>query len=98
MRRTVIRSALAVVMLCILNHAAVRAQDSSSEKVSSEKDSSEKEIEHYRAMISDPMSNPGYLAVDRGEILWAEKRGSNNVSLEGCDLGLGAGKLEGAYA
>jgi L-cysteine S-thiosulfotransferase len=102
MRRTVIRSALAVVMLCILSHAAVRAQDSSekvsSEKVSSEKDSSEKEIEHYRAMISDPMSNPGYLAVDRGEILWAEKRGSKNVSLEGCDLGLGAGKLEGAYA
>jgi sulfur-oxidizing protein SoxA len=94
-------------MLCILSHATVRAQDSSgkdssgkdsSEKVSSEKASSEKEIEHYRAMISDPMSNPGYLAVDRGEILWAEKRGSKNVSLEGCDLGLGAGKLEGAYA
>lgn len=61
-------------------------------------DASEKEIEHYREMLSDPMSNPGYLAVDRGEILWAQKRGSNNVSLEGCDLGLGPGKLEGAYA
>jgi L-cysteine S-thiosulfotransferase len=61
-------------------------------------DASEKEIERYRAMISDPMSNPGYLAVDRGEALWAEKRGTRNVSLEGCDLGLGAGKLEGAYA
>src|SRR5258708_32111789 len=44
------------------------------------------------------MSNPGFLAVDRGEILWAEKRGTKNVSLEGCDLGLGAGKLEGAFA
>ena len=32
----------------------------------------EKEIERYRAMISDPMSNPGFLAVDRGEALWAE--------------------------
>jgi len=61
-------------------------------------DASEKEIERYRAMISDPMSNPGFLAVDRGEQLWAEKRGAKNVSLEGCDLGLGAGKLEGVYA
>ncbi len=61
-------------------------------------DAAEKEIERYRAMISDPMSNPGYLAVDRGENLWQEKRGSKNVSLEGCDLGLGAGKLDGAFA
>lgn len=61
-------------------------------------DAAEKEIEKYRAMISDPMSNPGYLAVDRGEALWQEKRGSKGVSLEGCDLGLGAGKLEGAFA
>lgn len=61
-------------------------------------DASEKEIERYRAMINDPMANPGYLAVDRGEALWAEKRGKNNVSLETCDLGQGPGKLEGAYA
>ena len=32
------------------------------------------------------------------KILWSEKRGTKNVSLEGCDLGLGAGKLEGAFA
>jgi L-cysteine S-thiosulfotransferase len=61
-------------------------------------DEAEKEIEKYRAMISDPMSNPGYLAVDRGEVLWHEKRGTKGVSLEGCDLGVGAGKLEGAFA
>jgi len=61
-------------------------------------DATEAEIERYRAMISDPMSNPGYLAVDRGEVLWQEKRGAKGVSLEGCDLGLGAGKLEGAFA
>ena len=61
-------------------------------------DAAEKEIEKYRAMISDPMSNPGYLAVDRGEAIWREKRGAKGVSLEGCDLGLGAGKLEGAFA
>ena len=61
-------------------------------------DASEKEIERYRAMISDPMSNPGYLAVDRGEVLWSEKRGTKNVSLEACDLGQGSGKVEGAFA
>lgn len=61
-------------------------------------DESEKEIERYRQMLSDPFSNPGFLAVDRGEALWAEKRGTKNVSLEGCDLGEGPGKLEGAFA
>ena len=59
---------------------------------------SEKEIERYRAMISDPFSNPGFLNVDRGEILWRKAGGTNNVSLEACDLGLGAGKLVGAFA
>lgn len=73
----------------MLAHAAAIAQTL---------DASEKEIERYRAMISDPMSNPGYLNVDRGEALWATPRGAKNVSLETCDLGLGAGKLEGAYA
>lgn len=58
----------------------------------------EKELEKYRAMINDPMSNPGYLNVDRGEVLWSLKRGAKNVSLEACDLGMGPGKLEGAYA
>ncbi len=69
-----------------LAHAQATAQDS------------EKEIERYRAMISDPFSNPGFLNVDRGEILWRKTGGTNNVSLEACDLGLGAGKLVGAYA
>ena len=58
----------------------------------------EKEIERYRAMISDPFSNPAFLNVDRGEILWKTARGTKNVSLEQCDLGEGAGKVEGAYA
>ena len=61
-------------------------------------DESEKEIERYRQMIEDPMANPGYLNVDRGEVLWSEPRGTRNVSLESCDLGEGPGKLEGAYA
>jgi sulfur-oxidizing protein SoxA len=61
-------------------------------------DESEREIERYRAMINDPMANPGYLAVDRGEVLWVQARGTKAVSLEACDLGEGPGKLEGAYA
>jgi sulfur-oxidizing protein SoxA len=44
------------------------------------------------------MANPGYLSVDRGEALWSEPRGSKNVSLERCDLGMGPGVLAGAYA
>ena len=49
-------------------------------------------------MISDPFANPGYLNVDRGEVLWALVRGTKNVSLKACDLGEGPGKVEGAYA
>lgn len=66
--------------------------------VAQTQDESEREIERYRAMINDPMANPGYLAVDRGEVLWAQARGTKAVSLEACDLGEGPGKLEGAYA
>lgn len=76
------------VAVAIGANIAGRAQD----------DASEREIERYRKMISDPTSNPGFLAVDRGEALWATKRGRNDVSLETCDLGEGPGKLEGAYA
>lgn len=61
-------------------------------------DNAEKEIERYREMISDPFSNPGFLFVDRGEALWKLARGEKKVSLETCDLGMGPGKLEGAFA
>ena len=87
MRQTTIRSAIAFAILMCASGTPVHAQDAS-----------EKEIERYRAMISDPMSNPGFLAVDRGEVLWSQKRGTKDVSLETCDLGQGPGKLEGAFA
>lgn len=61
-------------------------------------DTTEQEIERYRAMISDPMANPAFLNVDRGEALWARPSGTKNVSLQGCDLGEGPGKLAGSYA
>ncbi|WP_029889391.1 sulfur oxidation c-type cytochrome SoxA [Polycyclovorans algicola] len=50
----------------------------------------------YREMFGD--DNPAELVEFEGEILWAEARGPNNVSLEQCDLGLGPGVVEGAYA
>jgi sulfur-oxidizing protein SoxA len=49
-----------------------------------------------RQMLAE--DNPGDLWVERGERLFHEKRGPKNASLEGCDLGLGPGKLEGAFA
>jgi len=63
-----------------------------------ETDDAEKEIERYRQMIEDPFANPGYLNVDRGEVLWQTPRGAKNVSLETCDLGEGPGVVDGAYA
>jgi sulfur-oxidizing protein SoxA len=81
--------AMAAVAVTCAGIAGVTAQP---------QDDSEREIERYRAMINDPMANPGYLAVDRGEVLWAQARGTKNVSLETCDLGEGPGKLEGAFA
>jgi sulfur-oxidizing protein SoxA len=59
----------------------------------------EKGLEKYRQMLKeDPWSNPGLLDVDRGEALWKSPGGPNKVSLEKCDLGMGPGKVEGAFA
>lgn len=53
--------------------------------------SAQSELEQYHAMLSDPFANPAWFAVDRGEELW-------NAGLQDCDLGLGPGVVEGAYA
>ncbi len=86
MRRIFAACAIAAAMACGAGALAQQPIDT------------EKELEKYRQMIADPMSNPGFLNVDRGEALWAEKRGTKAASLETCDLGMGPGKLEGAYA
>jgi len=64
----------------------------------SEEDAVERELTKFRAMLSDPFSNPGYLFVDRGEQYWKTPAGPKNVSLETCDLGKGPGKVDGAFA
>jgi sulfur-oxidizing protein SoxA len=49
-----------------------------------------------RKMLAE--DNPGELWVERGQRLFHEKRGPRQVSLEKCDLGLGPGKVDGAFA
>jgi sulfur-oxidizing protein SoxA len=49
-----------------------------------------------RHMLAE--DNPGELWIDRGKTIFNQRRGPKNVSLEGCDFGMGPGKLEGAYA
>lgn len=60
----------------------------------------ERGLEQYRRMMKeDPWSNPALLDADRGEALWADKRGPKKVSLaETCDLGKGVGNVDGAFA
>ena len=58
-------------------------------------DATVKEIEKYRQALGD--GNPAELWEARGEDLWKKKRGPKNASLEQCDIGLGAGKVKGAY-
>lgn len=57
---------------------------------------SEDAIAEYRAMFGD--ENPAELWQIRGEELWHQKRGSKKADLSGCDLGRGAGVVDGAYA
>ncbi len=54
------------------------------------------EIARYREMLAE--GNPAELLEAKGEELWKKPRGPNKVSLEQCDLGLGPGALDGAYA
>jgi sulfur-oxidizing protein SoxA len=59
-------------------------------------DKADAEFAKFRAEMED--SNPAELNELKGEELWNAKRGPQNVALaESCDLGLGVGKLEGAY-
>lgn len=80
---------LAVLLACFAMAISIHADQAGD---------TSKELEKYRDMINDPMANPGYLSVDRGEELWRTPRGEKAVSLETCDLGKGPGVLEGAYA
>ena len=88
---TLIQTICAIALALALGLLAAEAQQSDN--------GIERELETYRSMMqADPWSNPGMLDVDRGEALWRTSGGPKNVSLEGCDLGLGPGKVDGAFA
>jgi L-cysteine S-thiosulfotransferase len=50
----------------------------------------------YRELFGD--DNPAELAVSKGQELWNTARGPRQATLAACDLGLGPGVVEGAYA
>ncbi len=54
------------------------------------------EIAKYREMLAD--ANPAELFEGAGEELWVKPMGPNSKSLQSCDLGLGAGVVDGAFA
>ncbi|HZP88410.1 MAG TPA: sulfur oxidation c-type cytochrome SoxA [Burkholderiales bacterium] len=66
-----------------------RATDESSQKAVDE-------IAKYRQMLEE--GNPAELTELQGEALWRTASGPQGASLEQCDLGLGPGNLDGAYA
>jgi sulfur-oxidizing protein SoxA len=88
-------AAVATVAAALLIGAVI-ALPSAAQSSSQSGQDAVKEIEKYRQALGD--GNPAELWEARGEDLWKQKRGPNKVSLEQCDLGLGAGKVKGAYA
>jgi sulfur-oxidizing protein SoxA len=54
------------------------------------------EIAKYREMIAE--GNPSELYEMAGEELWRQPAGPKQVTLEKCDLGLGPGLVDGAFA
>ena len=53
-------------------------------------------FDEYREMMGD--DNPAIFVIDEGEEYWFTPAGPKEATLEQCDLGLGAGVVEGAYA
>ncbi|MBE0612537.1 MAG: sulfur oxidation c-type cytochrome SoxA [Burkholderiales bacterium] len=53
------------------------------------------DFEKFRDIMAE--ASPAELFEAKGKELWHTKRGPKNASLEKCDMGLGPGKLKGAY-
>lgn len=76
----------AIVLLCAALGGVAIGQDNRAVE----------EIAKYRQMLQE--GNPAELMELKGEELWATPRGPKAATLGQCDLGLGPGRLEGAYA
>ncbi len=90
--QTIKRIALAAAMVTMSLMGALLGTAS----IAQSGDATIREIEKYRQALGD--GNPAELWEARGEGIWKKPRGPKNVSLERCDIGLGAGKVKGAYA
>lgn len=77
-------AALAGVAMTLAAHALAQGENAM------------EEIQKYRQMLEE--GNPAELAELSGQELWSARRGPKQITLEQCDLGLGPGRLEGAYA
>ncbi len=88
------RVTIAVAMIAASLAGALAASTSAAQGGGG--DATVKEIEKYRQALGD--GNPAELWEARGEGLWKTKRGPKNASLEQCDIGVGPGKVKGAYA
>jgi sulfur-oxidizing protein SoxA len=86
--------AVAVAALAGGALAALAQDDAASPR--SAADAAQDEIRRYREMLAD--GNPAELVELQGEALWSTPRGPKHASLEACDLGLGPGVVDGAYA
>lgn len=53
-------------------------------------------FDEYREMMGD--DNPAVFVIDEGEEFWFAEAGPKGATLEACDLGLGEGVVDGAYA
>ena len=53
-------------------------------------------FDEYRELLGD--DNPAIFVIFDGEEIWYAPAGPKSASLEQCDLGLGPGVVEGAYA
>jgi len=88
-----------VVMLLAVGQSAAGESSKPQDPPSSSPEAVERGLAQFRKMLTeDPWSNPAFLDADRGEAIWKEKRGPRRQSLEACDLGLGPGVVDGAYA
>ena len=89
-KRAVLAAAMTAASLTLSLFASTSSAQSNSG------DAAVREIEKYRQALAD--GNPAELWEARGEDLWKQKRGPKNVTLEQCDIGVGPGKVKGAYA
>ena len=76
--------AAAVLVGAMFGHAPAGAQATAAEGIA-----------QYRALLAD--GNPAELWEAKGELLWKQKRGPKNASLEACDLGRGPGVVKDAF-